>query len=149
MNRTGSIFSCVPPAVMSTCLPIIVLGVSASSIASLSTSISGMRPLPHVPHAKGPSVGSMICTFSQCRRVSTAFCTAGFSHILSFIAGAMRTGLRAAQEQIVVVSASSAMPAAVLQSTFAVQGATIIASHQSGNDICSVECSLIAANTSE
>ena len=81
--------------------------------------------------------------------VSTACCVAGFSHILSFIAGAMRIGLRATQLQIVVVNASSAMPAAILATTFAVAGATIIASHHSGNEICSVAWALMAANTSE
>ena len=122
---------------------------SGNASASCSSSTSGIRPLPLVPQANSPSAGSSTITCSQERMVLMACCVAGFSHILSFIAGATTIGLRAAQEQMVVVSASSAMPAAILQSTLAVAGATIIASHQSGREICSVACSLIAANTSE
>ena len=149
MYRTGSIRSWVGPAVMSTCCPSIVLGVKALSIASWMIAISGIRPLPLVPHAKGPSEGSNTEIFDHDWSVRMACCVAGFSHILSFIAGTMMMGLRAAQEHRVVVSASSAIPAAILPITLAVAGATTIRSAQSGREICSVLCSLMAANTFE
>ena len=139
--------SCVGPAVMSTCLPAMVLGVSAYSAAATRTSISCIRPLPVVPQANSPLAASSMVMLLQRDSSSMAFCVAGDSYMLVFIAGAITTGFRIAAK--VVVSASSAMPLAILQSTFAVAGAMIIRSAHSGREMCSVLCSLIAAKTSE
>ncbi len=85
--------------------------------------------------------------FSHADSVRIASSMAGDAYILSFMAGAITTGLRMAQK--VVVNASSAIPYAIFPSTLAVAGATIIRSAQSGNEICSVEWSFMAAKTLE
>ena len=59
---------------------------------------------------------------------------AGFSSIPSFIAGATSFGLRHASAS--AESESSAMPCAIFAATFAVQGATTSASHQSARLTC-------------
>ena len=146
MYRTASMASRVGPAVITTRMPKRSFSVSADSTASSRAAGSCIRPRPFVPQARNPSAQSSTSIFFRPASVRSASCNASPLYILSFIAGAMITGLRMAAS--VVVSASSAMPAAILHITSWVAGATIIASAQSGREMCSVEWSLMAANTS-
>ena len=146
MKRTGSIRSWVGPAVMSTRRRVRVCSVIIRSAAAKMSSGSSIRPVPVVPQARGPSAQGRTVTCGKPASVSRLCCRAGCAYILSFIAGAMSTGQVMARN--VVERASSAMPLAILPMLFAVAGATIIRSAQSGSEICSVEWSLVGANTS-
>ena len=104
------------------------------SMAATSTVGSGRRPAPVAPQASNPSAGGMICAPRAQRRAAFS-CVTGFSHMAVFIAGAIKRGARAAST--VVVSISSAIPAAALAMKFAVAGATSTSSASSASAMCS------------
>ena len=66
----------------------------------------------------------------------------GFSYMLTFIDGAKITGIRMAAHTI-VVSRSSATPAATLPNTFAVAGATRNREARSTREIWPISCSWV------
>ena len=135
MKRTGSMASSVPPAVTSTFLPESVLPRAPASSSSRTMSCgSGRRPTPEAPQAKYPAAGSILC---QPRAWSFAIfsCVTGFSYIALFIAGAKKIGDVTASS--VVVSMSSAMPAAALAMMFAVAGAMSTRSAKRARAMCS------------
>jgi hypothetical protein len=123
--RTGSIGSSVGPAVISTRLPDSAFGWKTDSISPRISSASSMRPMPTSPHAWSPGAGPATRMPSS-RSASTFLCVAAFSHISTFIAGAIISGQRRASTS--VESRSSARPCATLAMKSAVAGATTIRS---------------------
>ena len=144
-KRTGSTASRVGPAVTSTRSPAISCGASARRTASNSTAGAGSRPRPVSPQASRPLSGSSTVTPKR-RSVSRLRCVMGLSYIPVFIAGATSLGQRAASS--VVVSISSAIPAAIFAITFAVAGATMNTSAFFASDTCSTLYSKLRSNVS-
>ena len=94
-----------------------------------------MRPTSASPQARKPDSGPT----KRMPRAASAFtfaCVAGLRHMAAFIAGATRTGAVAASS--VVETSSSAIPAAILASMFAVAGATTAASAHFASATCSI-----------
>ena len=129
MKRTGSMFSCVPPALMSTRLPSKLrwIGPVANTVRASSAICDGssIRPGPVSLPVSLPCAGSSTVTPRR-RSVATFSCVAGCSHISVCIAGAKTTGHVATST--VDVSKSSARPAAKRAIRSAVAGAITIRS---------------------
>ena len=135
MNRTGSIGSCVPPALTtmrrparSPCAP------SACRNAPIISSVSTRRPGPTCPLASLPSTGPMKITP---RRVSISMfaCVAACAHICASIAGATSTG--AVVASAVSATMLSAMPCASRAIVVALAGAMSSASAARASATCS------------
>lgn len=137
-NRTGSIASRVGPAVTSRRTPSRSRSVSAARTASKSTAGSGSRPRPVSPQASRPLSGSSTVK-PKPRSVSRLRWVTGLSYMPVFIAGATILGQRAAST--VVVSMSSATPAANLAITLAVAGAISMTSAFFASATCSTSYS--------
>ena len=123
---TGSIFSCVPPAVTRTVLPANLPVPSRecnSSVNQLTISSgAGSLPTPVTPQASQPASGCIIW-YPKDDKSFKFLCTIGLLNISVFIAGHKNLGAGVAI--IVVVSISSAIPARILPITLAVAGTTI------------------------
>ena len=103
-------------------------------MADTISSGSLMRPAPTSPHAKRPPAGPTKCT-PLLARVATLASVAAAVHMPVFMAGARRMGALVAST--VVVSMSSAMPAAILAITLAVVGAMTKISARCARAMCS------------
>ena len=142
---TSSISSSVRPAVTSTRTPESSSGAKEARIASTISSGSAIRPGPVSPHARSPSPGSIIRRPSR-SSIDRLRPTAGFSHIPAFMAGANRTGQRAAAST--VPARSSAAPWAAFERISAVAGATTTRSAQDASSTCSTPGSFLGAKRS-
>src|SRR5262245_25637083 len=145
-KRMGSMSSTVGPAVTRTFWP--SRSRRRSSIAMAAATISAgsaKRPFPSHPHARYPDPGSTKRTPRR-RSVSMFSITAGCSNMLTFMAGATRTGARVAVYS--VDSESSAMPRANLPSVFAVAGATSSRFAASASPTCRISPSMPSSNWS-
>ena len=125
----------VGPAVTSTFLPAKSFSPSARSTAAMMSASEAMWPLPTSLQASRPVLGSTNVTPSSSRSVRMLRCVTGFSYILVFMAGAMTTGAFVAMT--VVVSMSSATPAAIFPRKFALAGATRNTSARLASEMCS------------
>ncbi len=140
MYRTGSIGSCVPPAVTTIRRPArSCRRPSNRTAASKSRSIGTSRPMPLIPEASGPVSGPTRCA-PRARRVATFAATAGCSHMKWFIAGARTSGALVASAESETIS--SAMPCANFASISAVAGATTKRSARRPTAICPSSASL-------
>ena len=126
----------VGPAVTRTEIPFMSLVCEmACSTASRRTEGSDILPEPVAPQASRPLSGPMISQ-PYPRRSSRLCCVTGFSYIFVFIAGAISFG--AFEARTVVVSMSSANPAASFAMMLAVAGAMMTASALSASEMCSI-----------
>ncbi len=147
-TRTGSIGSEVGPAVTRIFLPASgapETPARASMMASKMAGGSARRPGPNSPQAIGPSSGPTKRTPSPCRVFRFRW-VAAFSHIRTFIAGAISTGLSVASR--VVEARSSARPLAALAIRSAVAGATTIRSAERDSSIWPISASSVSENRS-
>ena len=98
-------------------------GPSASRISTAATISSGsaIRPGPYSPHAISPSLGPTMAMPSPLR-VAKLRLVAACSHIRTFIAGAIKTGVSVANNK--VEARSFANPCAIFAIKSAVAGAT-------------------------
>ena len=104
-------------------------------ISSSITSTAGSLPSPTVPQARCPQAGFKIC---QPRSAKTCrlCCVAALRYIFVFMAGAIMQGQVAAST--VDVSASSAMPLAILAIMLAVAGTITSKSASAAVSICTI-----------
>ncbi len=121
MYRTGSMASCVPPAVTSRRLPLSLLRPTNSAYkASTMASGSLILPSPTKPLASSPLSGPMKRTFLP-RSASMFFCVPGSRHISKSMAGAAKTGQAALRKQ--ACRRLSQSPWVILPRVLAVAGA--------------------------
>ena len=129
-------------------LPTSGLAAGPSSMATTAAKISSgsaRRPGPNSPQAMAPSAGSTNDTPSAFR-VATLRWVAGCSHIRTFIAGAINTGLSVASR--VVEARSPARPLAALAIRSAVAGATTTRSAERDSSMWPISCSSVSENRS-
>ena len=143
MYLTGSIGSCVGPAVTSTWRPVRGFGPKNPSIAARIASTSGRRPGPNSPQAIAPTSGAITATPRACK-VATLARVAACSHIRTFIAGAQSTGLSVASNS--VVARSLARPPAMRAIRSAVAGQTTTRSAARLSWICPISASRVRSN---
>ena len=120
ITLTGSIGSCVPPALTTMRRP--AKGPSRPRSARIRPRISSggaRRPGPICPEAKRPATGPTKCT-PRSRSVATFACVAGCAHMWLSIAGATSTG--AVVAKATQPSRSSAKPCARRARVVAVAG---------------------------
>ena len=124
IKRTGSIISCVPPALMSTLTPSrlcsMLTPVNTVRASSAIWAGSGKRPAPESVPVKRPTSG-FSTTMPRSRNKATFACVAGLFHISVCIAGAKTTGHVATNT--VAARRSSARPLAIRAIKSAVAGA--------------------------
>ena len=125
IKRTGSILSIEGPAVINTFKPESSFGENIKFIDSIILLISINLPEPFIPQANFPDFGCKILNlFSES---FFKFCfTIEFSHMLVFIAGAITLFLFDANKTF--NAKSSAIPFAIFDKKFAVQGTIMIIS---------------------
>ena len=146
MTRTGSIASCVPPALTTIRRPArSPFRPKAAAIWPTSSAGSNSRPIPVSPDASRPGAGPASNT-PRCRKLARFSCVAGWSYILASIAGATSSGASVAIT--VVVSGSSASPAASFAMQCTVAGAITTMSAQRANATCSTLYSAPASKVS-
>ena len=107
---------------------------------------SAMRPGPNSPQAMAPSSGPIRVTPSPAS-VAALRRVAGCSHIRTFIAGAISTGLSVASRT--VAARSSARPATALAIRSAVAGATTIRSAERDSSIWPIFVSSVREKSSD
>src|SRR6266542_2816641 len=134
MNRTGSMGSCVGPAVTTTVRPARSRSrPTALSTARKTSSGSLIRPRPSSPAAREPVAGPTI-TAPRAASVRRCSWVAGCSYIPVCMAGATTSGHLASSS--VDVTMSSARPRARRAITFAVAGATTATSASCARRTC-------------
>jgi hypothetical protein len=114
-------------------------------IASKIAGGSARRPGPNSPQAMAPLSGPTKATPSALR-VSMLRWVAGCSHIRTFMAGAISTGLSVASR--VVEARSPARPLAALAIRSAVAGATTTRSAERDSSIWPISASSVSENRS-
>ena len=133
MNRTASIGSRVPPALIRTLRPDrSLLCDEIVSTQSRILLICGYRPTPLSSPVNRPTSGSTTCT-PRVLRVAILSTVAWLSHISVCIAGTKISGAREART--IFVNRSSARPWASLAIKSAVAGAMTIRSEFFANEI--------------
>lgn len=135
-KRTGPQYSRVAPKVMSTRFPRRRGGVRARSTSRTIRLIAARRPSPTAPLAKYPFPGGISRTCESRKRRRRSACTTGCRYIFVSIAGASRTGRRAAKNT--ADSKSSHKPWASFAIVCAVAGAIRNTSAFCAKSICCV-----------